>query len=198
MTRSLNSRLNRIAASIPEPAPEPERGADWHDDAPPSVRRYYDRLAQEFAADDLYAVDRAAAWAAHKRRHPAFIAVAQAVVEALVSGYDVLPCAQAAMLRDGYHKLGWAVSRERAKPGHGATNESQDWAEAARRMTGDDHATYGAFWADRAGAAWAEAWRDRGTRDPATLEAMQFGDAELELLAAQDDPRRDERNDDGV
>ncbi len=196
MTRSLDSRLDQIAASIPEPEPEHDHDARWFDDAPPAVLRYYGRLATEFAADET--LDRAAAWAAQTRRHPAFTAVAQAVVEAVEAGWHVLPCAQAAVLRDGYHTLGWAVSRERAAPGHGPTNEACDWHEAARRMTGDGRETYTAYWADRAGVAWAQAWRDRGTPDPATLATMQFGEAERELLAAVDDPRRDERNDDDV
>jgi hypothetical protein len=57
-------------------------------------------------------------------------------------------------------------------------------------MTGDGHETYDEFWFDHAGTAWPQAWRDRGTRDPATLAAMQFGEAELALLAAVDDAPR--------
>ncbi len=193
--RSLDARLNRIAESYPEPAPEPERDDRWFDEAPPAVMRYYLHMAGDFANDPLYEADRHAAYAAHRRRYPAFPDIAQAVFEALVYDFDILSCAQAALLRGAYHKLSWAISRERAGPGHGGISESQDWAETARRMTGDDYATYNQYWDDRAGTAWPQAWRDRGTRDPKTLEAMQFGDAELELLAAVDDPPRDERTD---
>ncbi len=190
MTRSLDSRLNRIAESIPEPAPKPERDDRWFDEAPAAVMRFYEYLVADFAADPLYATDRHAAFAAHKRRHPEFHAIAQAVFEALAFGYDILACVQAAVLREGYFALGWAITRERAGPGHGGVNESCDWAEAARRMTGDGHETYDEFWFDHAGTAWPQAWRDRGTRDPATLAAMQFGEAELALLAAVDDAPR--------
>jgi hypothetical protein len=152
--------------------------------------RYYLTMAGDFANDPLYDSDRHAAYAAHRLRYPAFPDIAQAVFEALVCDFDILSCAQAALLRDGYFRLGWAITRERAGPGHGGVNEGQDWAEAARLMTGDGHETYDEFWFDRAGTAWPQAWRDRGTRDPATLAAMQFGEAELALLAAVDDAPR--------
>ncbi len=100
---SLIQRLARIAASIPEPAPEPEPDSRWFDEAPPVVRRYYEYLAGDFAADPSYDTDRAAAWQAHTSRHPGATTVSRAVVEALDLGYDVLPFVQGCLERSGHH-----------------------------------------------------------------------------------------------
>ncbi len=101
--RSLDARLSRIAESFSDPSPEPEPDSRWFDEAPPAVRRYYEYLAGDFASDELYDVDRAAAWQAHTSRHPGATTVSRAVVEALDLGIAVLPHVQAVLKRSGHH-----------------------------------------------------------------------------------------------
>ncbi len=100
---SLIQRLAGIAAAIPEPAPEPEKDDRWFHQAPPAVRRYYEYLAGDFAADPSYDTDRAAAWQAHTVRYPGATTVSRAVVEALDLGIAVLPHVQAVLKRSGHH-----------------------------------------------------------------------------------------------
>lgn len=183
--------LEELAPPLPpDPADEERFRQDWWDHAPAAVRQYMVDVDAEACADPTFAVpevrtfrDAADVW--FESHHPAAKDIVNGVCYAFEEGVPALPLVQGLVLSTAQQALGWALARARAAGKTGPCWDAQISEQMARRLYQASYVTLSSLrLAERLAL-----WREAPMPNQHTLEMAGLHEAELRLLAADNEER---------